>query len=118
MRRRTVLGWPLLAFSVGAAGLPAPAEQARIERLIRVIENHPTAQFVRNGKAYSATEAGRFLRGKLAKMGEHVNTAQDFIEQIASRSSTTGQAYQIRLEVGRTVSAESFLADELKRMDR
>ena len=118
MRRRALMGWLLLAFNVGAVALPPPAEQARIERLIRVIESHPTAQFVRNGKVYSAAEAGRFLRGKLAKMGEHVNTAQDFIEQIASRSSTSGQAYQVRLDAGRTVFAASFFADELKRLDR
>jgi hypothetical protein len=118
MRRRGWLIWSLLTANAGVLALPPPAEQARIERLIRLIETHPNAQFVRNGKAYSPSEAGRFLRGKLAKMGEHVNTAQDFIDQIASVSSTTGQAYQIRLAGGRMVLAAAFLVDELKRMDR
>jgi Family of unknown function (DUF5329) len=118
MRRRGFLLGCLCAGSAGVGALPPPAEQARIERLIRLIETHPSAQFLRNGKAYSPSEAGRFLRGKLAKMGEHVNTAQDFIDQIASSSSTSGQVYQIRLTGGRTVASGDFLSDELKRMDR
>jgi hypothetical protein len=51
-------------------------------------------------------------------MGEHVETAAQFIEQIASRSSTSGEPYLIRFTDGRTVAAARFLGDELERMDR
>jgi Family of unknown function (DUF5329) len=51
-------------------------------------------------------------------MGDQVNTAQQFIDQIASKSSTTGQPYLIRYADGKTVPAALFLGDELKRMDR
>ena len=96
MRRRSVLMAALLG-ATAAWAAPAPAERARIERLIDFVEAQKDIRFVRNGSDYSAKDAAKFLRSKFDKMGEHVSTAQQFIEQIASKSSTS---------------------DELKRMDR
>jgi hypothetical protein len=90
---------------------------ARIERLIQFVEAQKDIRFLRNGSSYSAKDAAKFLRGKFEKMGEHVNTAQQFIEQIASRSSTSGEPYRIRLSDGREVPAAVFLGDELQRID-
>lgn len=117
MHRRAVLTLALLgAATVWAA--PPPAEQARIERLIDFVEAQKDIRFIRNGSDYSAKDAAKFLRSKFDKMGEHVNTAQQFIEQIASKSSTSNEPYMIRLADGREVPAAKFLGDELKRMDR
>ena len=116
MRRRAVLLAALLA-SAGALAAPSAAEQARIQRLIAYVEAQSTIRFVRNGSAYSSKDAATFLRKKFEKMGEHVTTAQQFIEQIASKSSTTGEVYQIRFQDGRQIPAARFLGDELKRMD-
>ncbi len=116
MRRRAWLVWgATLAATARAA--PPPPEQARIERLIEFVETQNGIRFVRNGSRYSAQDAAKFLRGKYKKMGEHVGTAQQFIEQIASRSSTSGEVYRIRLADGREIAAARFLGDELKRMD-
>ena len=106
-----------LLAAAGANAAPSAAEQARIQRLIAYVEAQTTIRFVRNGSAYSSKDAATFLRKKFEKMGEHVTTAQQFIEQIASKSSTTGEVYQIRFQDGRQVSAARFLGDELKRMD-
>ncbi len=116
MRRRAwLLVAVLMAATVWAA--PPPAEQARIERLIEFVETQNGIRFVRNGSSYSAQDAAKFLRGKYKKMGEHVGTAQQFIEQIASKSSTSGEVYRIRLADGREIPAARFLGDELTRMD-
>ena len=117
MQRRAVWLCAVLA-AVSAHAAPPPAEQARIERLIQFVEAQRGIRFVRNGSAYSAQDAAKFLRGKLNKMGEHVNTAQQFIEQIASKSSTSGEPYLIRFADGRVLPSATVLADELKRMDR
>lgn len=117
MQRRPLLLGALLA-AAGAHAAPSPAEQARIQRLIAYVETQTTIRFVRNGTAYSSGDAAKFLRKKFDKMGEHVTTAQQFIEQIASKSSTTGEAYLIRFPDGRQVPAARFLGDELARMDR
>jgi len=115
-RRLVLLGSLAVATAVHAA--PSEAERARIERLIAFVAAQKDIQFVRNGTAYGAADAAKFLRGKFEKMGEHVGTAQQFIDQIASRSSTSGQPYLIRFTDGRTVPAAQFLGDELRRMDR
>lgn len=95
----------------------SPAEQARIDRLIAYIESRKDVSFVRNGKDYSCADAARFMRAKMRTMGEHVTTARQFIDQIAAKSSTTGQPYLIRFADGSVQSAAQFLGDELVRMD-
>ncbi|HEY0819162.1 MAG TPA: DUF5329 family protein [Rhizobacter sp.] len=118
MQRRSLLLLGALIAATGAHAAPNAAEQARIQRLIAYVEAQTTIRFVRNGSAYSSKDAAKFLRRKFEKMGEHVTTAQQFIEQIASKSSTSGEAYLIRFPDGRQVPASRFLGDELQRMDR
>src|SRR5205085_12126360 len=92
-RRRLLLAaafaWLAIVIAPAAHALSAP-EQARIERLIKYVESRTDLQFVRNGSSYSSEDAAKFLRGKLDGMGGNVNTAQQFIEQIATRSSSSG----------------------------
>jgi Family of unknown function (DUF5329) len=121
--RRRDLFLRALALAAAAATTPAraavgAAEAARVERLLQFVEAQKQAKFIRNGTAYSAKEAAQFLRAKYAKMGEHVTTASQFIEQIAARSSTTGQPYMMRFPDGRTLPSAQVLAEELARIDR
>jgi len=118
MRRRSLLLMSAFLAATAVRAAPSPAERARIERLIQFVEAQKGIRFVRNGSAYSAKDAAKFLRGKFDKMGEHVSTAQQFIDQIGSRSSTSGEPYLIRFADGREVSAAKFLGEELQRMDR
>ena len=97
--------------------VPPVAEQARIDRLIDAVANQKGAKFVRNETVYSAADAARFMRGKLRSMGARVLTASEFIEQIATRSSTTGKLYTIQFADGHTLPAGDFLKEELRRMD-
>ena len=118
-RRRALLAAALLALVARGAGAAISAiEAARIERLIQFVEAQQQVKFVRNGSAYSSREAAQFLRAKYASMGGNVTTAAQFIDQIAARSSTTGQAYLMRFPDGRTVPSAKVLAEELARIDR
>ena len=119
MRRRALLVMAALgpASAMAVAAL-STLEAARIERLLQYVESQRDAKFVRNGMPYSGKEAAMFLRAKLEKMGEHVGTARQFIDQIASKSSTSGEVYLIRFADGRIVPSAQFLGDELERMDR
>lgn len=125
LRRRVVWQIVRLAAAGAAAGLvaraqaaPSPAEQQRIESLIRFVEGQPGIRFVRNDTAYTPAQAGKFLRGKLESMGSKVETARQFIDQIATRSSTSGKPYTVQLPDGRSVPAAQFLGDELARIER
>ena len=112
----------LAAVLAGAARITRAAadelEQARIDRLIRFVETRKEMVFVRNGKDHSCREAAMFLRAKYAKLGEHVTTAAQFIYQIASRSSTTGEPYKVRFADGHMLPAAKVLREELSRIDR
>lgn len=117
MQRRLALALILGGLAGFARAGVTAAEQARIDRLIEFVELRNDVKFVRNGSAYSCEDAAKFMRGKLKAMGEHVTSAQQFIDQIASKSSTTGQLYMIRFADGKTIPSAQFLGEELKRMD-
>jgi hypothetical protein len=112
----------LTGFSTGLVAVPAvaeppPQEQSRIERLIRIVEARKDMKFIRNGSEYDCADAAKFLRGKLETMGKEVNTAREFIERIASRSSMSGEPYHVKFADGKTMLASQFLTEELKRLE-
>ena len=100
-----------------AHAAPGAAEQLRIDAVINAVGTRAELKFVRNGSDYPAADAARFLREKLKARGGAVRTAEAFIEQIASRSSTTGEPYLIRWPDGRVQPAAEFLRAELQRND-
>ena len=94
-----------------------PSEAQKIETIIRVLENLKEAQFIRNGSAYNATEAGAHLRMKWKYAGRAVKTAPDFIRLCGSGSSMSGKPYLIRYKDGHEVKAGDFLWTELKKLE-
>lgn len=91
-----------------------PAEDARIEFVLGTIKTLKDAHFIRNGSEYNGTEAEAHLRMKLGRAGERVQTAEQFIEGVATKSFFSGKPYQIRFADGRTVDAGPFLLEKLK----
>jgi len=100
-----------------ATATPSAAEQARIDRLIDAVAQNKHCRFIRNGTDYSPANAAEFLRQKLRFRGGRVKTVHDFIDQIATKSSTTGEIYKVRLADGREVSSADFLRAELTRIE-
>jgi membrane-bound lytic murein transglycosylase len=93
-----------------------PADRAKIERLIAVVETLPDASFIRNGKAYGPATAGKFLRGKWKDREASIRSVDDFIQNVATRSSTTGQPYLIRFNDGREIATAEFFRSELAKL--
>jgi hypothetical protein len=91
-------------------------EAEKIEKLISAIEGLEGATFVRNGQAHSTDESVSHLRRKLESAGQRIKTAKDFIEQIASKSSLTGDEYMIRMPNGQEAKASDFLIQELGKL--
>lgn len=103
-----------LAFT--AEGAIRAEEKQKIEALIAAVETLPDATFVRNGKAYPPATAAKFLRGKWERHAREIATAGDFIDKVASRSSTTGRPYLVRFRDGREIPTAEFLRAELRRL--
>jgi hypothetical protein len=107
----------LFAQFPGRAAEKNLSEKDKIEGLISHIERLAGAKFIRNGSAYDAKTAARFLRGKWQRDEKQIKTASDFIEKVGTQSSTTGKPYLIRLPDGREVKCAEYLKGLLKRQD-
>ena len=108
----------LFGVAGAAHGAPSAAEMARIERLLVMIGTRRDMRLVRNGTVHDTETAVSFLRGKLKHYGSDIKTAEEFIERLASKSSTTGQLYWVKLSDGREIPAGDFLRIELARLDK
>ena len=105
-----------LLLSGAIAGAASDAETRKIQALLAGVERLD-ATFVRNGKTYDAKTAAEFLRRKWKANDADVATAKDFIEKIASKSSTSGKPYLIRFKDGREVQSGEYLRAELAKLE-
>jgi hypothetical protein len=79
----------------GTAAIAADRENAEINYLLTTIGSSD-CQFIRNGKEHSPLEAADHLGMKYSRAKKHIKSAEDFIDNLASASSWTGKAYEIR----------------------
>ncbi len=84
----------------------------KIDWLLAEVGNSK-ATFVRNGKEYDASKAVSHLKTKLLFAGRRVQTVRQFIVGVASRSSESGQPYEIRLPDGKQETMEVWLLERL-----
>lgn len=93
------------------------SELEKIERLIAHIESLEGAVFIRNQAEHTPQQAAEHLRAKLTAAGGRIATAEQFVEQVASKSSLSGEAYKIRLTDGSIVKAGEYLRQRLESME-
>jgi hypothetical protein len=106
----------LLAFCPAIHAQDATTEKAKIESLISHLEGLNDATFIRNGSEYNAKNAAKFLRGKWESNKKEIATAKDFIDKAATKSSTTGKPYLIRMKNAETPCAD-YLTAQLKKIE-
>ncbi len=84
------------------------SETERIESLLKAIEESKLV-FLRNGSEHDGPAAAAHLRRKLRAAGDRVRTAREFIDGIATKSSTSGEPYQLRLADGTVTDLAPWL---------
>ena len=94
------------------------SEAEKIERLIERVARLDGAVFIRNGETHDAAAAAEHMHRKWEWKDDEIQTARDFIDKAASRSSLTGSPYRVRFKDGREVSSRAFLLSELERIER
>lgn len=118
---RLIFSWALffgMLLPPVVSGQNAPAaERQKIESLIKQVGDLKDAKFIRNGSTYEVSSAVRFLRGKWDANAVEVKSARDFIDKVASASSTSGKSYLIRFKDGREIESREFLLAELQKLD-
>jgi len=96
LRTAITLGILAISASAQAKDLPEPA-RVEIQQLLSVLENSQ-CEFYRNGAWHNSAEAKRHIAAKLGYLEkkELVSTTEEFIALAATRSSRSGEAYQVR----------------------
>lgn len=111
-----LIGEDHASFFIADSASAAVPEDAKIERLLALIENMDGAVFIRNGAEYSPKDAALHLRTKWLR--NETQSARKFIEDHASRSSESGELYQIHLPNGTTVPLRNYLLKRLGKIER
>ncbi|MDR1298185.1 MAG: DUF5329 domain-containing protein [Deltaproteobacteria bacterium] len=89
-------------------------EAGRVEGLLAALGEAGSLEFIRNGKAYSASRAVSHLRSKLNRVKDRLSTAEEFVDKVASGSSMSGDPYLVRFADGREITAGEYFHDLLK----
>ena len=73
--------------------------------------------FIRNGSSHTAADAQSHLQEKLDYLERRnlVNSAEDFIERVASQSSISGEPYKVNCDGRERLSAD-WLGEELQHL--
>jgi hypothetical protein len=102
----------LVSFAAFAAHV---SEKDKINYLLNLLATADVT-FLRNGEEWPGEKAKEHLQGKLHSAGDRIQTADDFISQVASKSLSSGQAYHIRMSDGSIVTSEKWLRKNLSEM--
>ena len=92
-------------------------EQARIDYLLEQVSNSPY-NFYRNGSRYTGKRAEAHLKWKYFRSLKKVKTAEDFINQVASYSKMSGEAYLMETTHKKRVPLRPILINELSLFDQ
>ena len=115
-RLPTILGLLLLGLTLlpVAGAAPPTIAQTEINYLLGFIGSSG-CEFYRNGSWYDSTKAEAHLRNKYKMLaaGDRINTAEEFIEKAATKSSLSGQPYEVRCSGREMVTSTQWLREEL-----
>jgi hypothetical protein len=105
-----------IALAIGAISLPVASAdtpaiaQTEINYLLAFVQKS-NCEFHRNGTWYDAKMAQEHLRYKYKALaaGNRIQSAEDFVEKAATKSSLTGRPYEIRCKGGDVVTTSVWL---------
>ena len=108
----------LLFVSLVLLGFEKPkplTESQKIDKLIVYIEVlRDSPVFILNGTEYAPKEAAEQLKMQRKKAGPAIKTSKDFIDKIASKSSTSDKPNVLKLRTGKTIPVQDLLNAQLK----
>lgn len=109
----TIRALPALLLALAITG-PASADDtsAEIEYLLTTM-GQSECTFMRNGKEYDADDAEAHLRMKYRRGKRYAGTAEDFIDNLASRSSMSGKRYLIACDGDAPGESGAWLRERL-----
>jgi hypothetical protein len=88
----------------------------RIGQLLRAVAASKDT-FLREGAEYTGPVAAQFLLARLGGPDGRQTTVDKFVDELASRSSRTGEPYHVRAADGTVTTMQEWLRAELKRLE-
>jgi hypothetical protein len=104
----------ICALPPSAFATPSTDESAAIDHLITFVRESKL-EFIRNGVSYNSADAAEHLSLKYGQAKDRLSTADEFIDNVASKSSLSGKPYLIVFADGTQASAGDWLHEELKK---
>jgi hypothetical protein len=93
-------------------------ERGKIEFLIARVRKSKLI-FVRNGEMYQGRQAAMLLSHKYRKRMENVKSVQQFIDEVASGSTTTGEPYYVKeTKEGAAYRVRDIFLNELRELEQ
>lgn len=120
MNIRLTTGWVLtlglLYAPVSRAEVPTKV-QTEVNILLGFVKGSG-CEFYRNGAWHDAKTGQAHIRDKYEYLVARnlINTTEEFIERAATKSSFSGQPYEVRCNGGATMTSNQWLREELARI--
>lgn len=93
-------------------------EEARINAMLDALSQQKELVFVRNGDEHTCDEAVSHLKLKLGNTRNRIDTAEQFIDKVASSSSITGKPYIVKIPGKSDENAQPFLHALIAQTDK
>lgn len=93
-------------------------EEARINAMLSALAQQHDLTFVRNGDDHTSEEAVSHLQLKLSNTRNRINTAEQFIDKVASSSSMTGKPYIVKIPGKSDENAQTYLHSLIEQTDK
>jgi hypothetical protein len=97
----------LLSIAISSAWAEEQTVAVEVNYLINAV-SESGCNFVRNGKEHTSSEAVDHLQMKARRGKRYYDTADEFIDRIASKSSWSGKPYQIQCDGQPAVTAAKW----------
>lgn len=109
VRKTAALLLALLMLAPASWAKLSAHEEARVQAMLTALSEQQGLIFIRNGSEHTSEEAVSHLRLKLKNTRNRINTADQFIDKVASSSSITGKPYTVRIPGKGDENAAPFL---------
>lgn len=113
----TALLAPAWLWMPPAQAAPPTSVQVEVSFLLGYVEGSG-CEFYRNGSWNDSRAAQAHLRDKYKVLLARnlVDSAEQFIDRVATQSSLSGEAYRVRCNGGSTITSQQWLREELARL--
>ncbi|PJZ69861.1 hypothetical protein CH373_10640 [Leptospira perolatii] len=106
----------LLIFFLAPISAQSNNSESEINSLVSSLDLCKNCIFIRNGSEHSLEEAKAHMLRKYEATKNRINTAEEFIQHIGSKSSISGKPYLIRTAKGEEIKSEVWLTTQLQKL--